>query len=273
MAVSTGCCPPAISPPRASSRPLSPRRGSASSLRVTTGSGVERRAGTVPPTSLIRLIQIVDPTADGDWSDRVVRPLVLPTSIPQVKDRVWDWGYGGFVPVAPVEGQDASRSVLLPLISRAGEYQVHRLTDSRGRWHPGCRGRLRACLQRSDRCREHGPDEPAIRLPLCPGRSAASRGRDSPSHRASPCSWTAPWSMSSVACSRRAAWSRSRTAPCTSAAGVRAAGRRTSPTRSFAWRAGRHRTRQASRQPCRRRRSRLRARHSFLAPHSVGTFR
>ena len=81
---------------------------------------------------LTRLIQIVDPTDDGDWSDRIVRPLVLSASIPQLEDGVWDWRYGDFVPDGLAADADGPGSVLFPIVGRDGDYQVHRLTDTQG---------------------------------------------------------------------------------------------------------------------------------------------
>jgi hypothetical protein len=89
------------------------------------GAYVPRLQGDV-----VRLVQIVDPTMDGDWSDREVRPLVLPASIPQVQDGVWDWQFGDFGSTAPAPGTTAAGSVLLPVMGRGGDLRVYRLTDT-----------------------------------------------------------------------------------------------------------------------------------------------
>lgn len=82
-----------------------------------------------PGGAAFSLFEIIDPGADGDWSDRVVRPLVLPSTVPQVGYDTYERLYGAFVAEPTVAGADRSRSVLLPVHEQTGEYRVFRISD------------------------------------------------------------------------------------------------------------------------------------------------
>ena len=82
-----------------------------------------------PAGSFVWLLEVIDPTADGDWTDRVVRRLVLPEDMPSIGYGEYDWFYGGFVTEPSTPGHDRTASALLPVYSRDGEYRVYRISD------------------------------------------------------------------------------------------------------------------------------------------------
>jgi hypothetical protein len=85
------------------------------------------------------LLEIVDPNADGDWSDRIIRRVALPRSVPAFQGRSrGDWMYASrLVPEPSRPGDDRSRSVLLQAGGLVGygstnprqEYRVYRIAD------------------------------------------------------------------------------------------------------------------------------------------------
>jgi hypothetical protein len=87
---------------------------------------------SVPSHEGFRLLEIVDPTHDGDWSDRVVRALVLPAEVPALEPAIFDRAYGPFVAEPSLDGKDRSRSILLPILERTGEVAIYRISDPDG---------------------------------------------------------------------------------------------------------------------------------------------
>lgn len=85
-----------------------------------------------PPGTAYWLLEITDPNEDGDWSDRVVRSLVLPADVPQLEYGVYDRIYGAFVAEPSHDGLDRSRSVLLPILERDGAVAIYRVADPDG---------------------------------------------------------------------------------------------------------------------------------------------
>ena len=69
-------------------------------------------------------------TADGDWSDRVIRPVRLPATVPQVEYGIYERTYGPFVAEPAIGDRDGPRSVLLPVLERDGVIRIYRLTDA-----------------------------------------------------------------------------------------------------------------------------------------------
>lgn len=90
-----------------------------------------------PGLSEPHLFQIVDPTGDGDWSDRLVLPLALPASVPASEgvpvpgDAATGpvWFYRGPTAEISTAQTDRSRSVLLPMLASTGEYRIYRISD------------------------------------------------------------------------------------------------------------------------------------------------
>jgi hypothetical protein len=92
----------------------------------------ERAEGDSPQ----RLFELVDPNADGGWSDRVVRAIVLPESLPFAKrwQRTswnsfpdWSWQLAA-EPWLP--GDDRSHSVLAAALNhQTGEFRIYRIGD------------------------------------------------------------------------------------------------------------------------------------------------
>jgi hypothetical protein len=78
---------------------------------------------------VVRLFEVIDPNADGDWADRVVLPLVLPDEIPPMVTGSWEWVHGGFVAEPSIPGRDRSASALLAVHSAKDEYRIYRLHD------------------------------------------------------------------------------------------------------------------------------------------------
>ena len=52
------------------------------------------------------LFQVAEPNADGDWSDRLIRPLTLPPSVPSMDYGVYERAYGSLVAEPSIEGRD-----------------------------------------------------------------------------------------------------------------------------------------------------------------------
>ena len=82
-----------------------------------------------------RLFELIDPNGDGDWSDRLVRRVALPASLPFAKRRTgrsdypprWSWQ---LVAEPSLPGDDRSRSILVGVSNpRSGEFRVYRLND------------------------------------------------------------------------------------------------------------------------------------------------
>jgi hypothetical protein len=90
-----------------------------------------------PGISEPHLFQIIDPTGDGDWSDRLVLPLALPPSVPASAgvpvpgDAATGpvWFYRGPTAEISTAQTDRSRSVLLPMLASTGEYRIYRISD------------------------------------------------------------------------------------------------------------------------------------------------
>jgi hypothetical protein len=70
--------------------------------------------------AVVRLAEIVDPNADGDWSDRVVRPVALPRSVPVGGSGRWIWNQ---------LLADGPRSVLATAWSLESRLRVYRIGD------------------------------------------------------------------------------------------------------------------------------------------------
>ena len=82
-----------------------------------------------------RLFELIDPNGDGDWSDRVVRRVALPASLPFAKQRtgrsdyfpVWSWQ---LVAEPSLPGDDRSRSILVGVSNPwSEEFRVYRLSN------------------------------------------------------------------------------------------------------------------------------------------------
>jgi Tol biopolymer transport system component len=90
-----------------------------------------------PGLSEPHLFQVVDPTGDGDWSDRLVLPLALPPTVPASEgvpvpgDAATGpvWFYRGPTAEISTAQTDRSRSVLLPMLASTGEYRIYRISD------------------------------------------------------------------------------------------------------------------------------------------------
>jgi hypothetical protein len=84
-----------------------------------------------------RLFEVIDPNGDGDWSDRVLRPIALPDSLPLAKPwqrTSWnsfpDWSWQ-LAAEPPVPGDDRSHSVLAAVSNRrTGEFRIYRIADT-----------------------------------------------------------------------------------------------------------------------------------------------
>ncbi len=72
-----------------------------------------------------RLYRVIDPNRDGDWSDRIVRQLVVPRSLP-LADRAPRGYQRTFVPQFVAE---PGSSLLVTTLNREGEFTVYRLVD------------------------------------------------------------------------------------------------------------------------------------------------
>ena len=83
-----------------------------------------------PPGNHTWLFTVTDPNSDGDWSDRVIRPIRLPPTVPQVEYGVYERSYGAFVAEPAIGDQDGPRSVLLPVLERDGAIRIYRLRDA-----------------------------------------------------------------------------------------------------------------------------------------------
>ncbi len=84
-----------------------------------------------------RLFQIIDPNGDGGWSDRLVLPVALPSSVPtspgvpvegDAATGPW-WFYGQPTAEISTAQVNRSRSVLLPMRASTGEYRIYRISD------------------------------------------------------------------------------------------------------------------------------------------------
>jgi hypothetical protein len=83
-----------------------------------------------------RLFEAIDPNADGDWSDRVLRPIGLPDSLPFAKGLQrtswnafpnWRWQ---LTAEQSLPGDDRSHSVLAAALSHdTGEFRIYRISD------------------------------------------------------------------------------------------------------------------------------------------------
>jgi hypothetical protein len=78
-----------------------------------------------------RLLEVVDPNADGDWGDRVVRPIDLPGSLPPAlrgRMTINSWSWVQLAAEPAVSGGPRGRSVLAAAFL-GGDYRVYRLGD------------------------------------------------------------------------------------------------------------------------------------------------
>jgi hypothetical protein len=83
-----------------------------------------------------RLFEVSDPNADGDWSDRVLRPITLPDALPFAKGLTrtswnafpnWRWQLAA---ERSLPGDDRSHSVLAAALSHdTGELRIYRIGD------------------------------------------------------------------------------------------------------------------------------------------------
>jgi hypothetical protein len=86
-------------------------------------------------TSPQKLFEVIDPNADGNWSDRRVRHIALPDFLPFARGASLLWGYfpdwsWQIVAEPSVPGTDRSRSLLAGVLSRkTGEFRVYRIAD------------------------------------------------------------------------------------------------------------------------------------------------
>ena len=79
--------------------------------------------------SVHALLEVVDPNADGNWSDRVVRRIGLPRSIPEsTPRRNWEFPQLAVEPSRP--GDDRSHSVLA--LAWSDEFRIYRIADRNG---------------------------------------------------------------------------------------------------------------------------------------------
>jgi len=69
----------------------------------------------------LRVIEVVDPNADGDWSDRVVRRLALPSSLPP--------GFWQLSPEPRLAGDGRARSVLAAVRTVGWRFRIYRIAD------------------------------------------------------------------------------------------------------------------------------------------------
>jgi hypothetical protein len=69
-------------------------------------------------------VEVRDPNGDGDWADRVIRRLRLPSSFPGA----WPWRYPQLLAEPSVEGEDRSRSILATASSFPA-FRVYRIAD------------------------------------------------------------------------------------------------------------------------------------------------
>jgi hypothetical protein len=77
-----------------------------------------------------RLLEIVDPNADGDWSDRVVRPIALPASVPFARQATRPFTFDPEWPWRLVTEPGRTRSVLaIAVDSKTDEFRAYRITD------------------------------------------------------------------------------------------------------------------------------------------------
>ncbi len=102
-----------------------------------------------------RLVQVLDPNADDDWSDRIVREIQLPRSLPFARRPTkpfywypqWRWQLAA---EPPLRGDDRSRSVLASTISRGGTFRIYRIADSNRDGDALDSGEVRLLLERRD---------------------------------------------------------------------------------------------------------------------------
>jgi hypothetical protein len=71
------------------------------------------------------LVEVIDPNGDGDWADRVIRRLRLPSSFPGA------WRFPELLAEPSVQGEDRSRSVLAVAVNSLA-FRVYRIADLDG---------------------------------------------------------------------------------------------------------------------------------------------
>jgi hypothetical protein len=86
-------------------------------------------------TSPQKLFEVIDPNADGNWSDRRVRQIALPAFLPFARGASLLWGYfpdwsWQIVAEPSVPGLNRSRPLLAGVLSRrTGEFRIYRIAD------------------------------------------------------------------------------------------------------------------------------------------------
>ena len=71
-----------------------------------------------------RLFELIDPNADGNWSDRIVRRIELPASLASA----WSWRSWQLAGEPSLPGDDRSRSVLAAAGGN-GDFRIYRIAD------------------------------------------------------------------------------------------------------------------------------------------------
>ncbi len=79
--------------------------------------------------SLHALLEVVDPNADGNWSDRVVRRVALPRTVPESGPHR-NWEFPQLAAEPPRPGDDRSDSVLA--LAWSDEFRIYRIADRNG---------------------------------------------------------------------------------------------------------------------------------------------
>jgi hypothetical protein len=122
----------------------------AASARDRVWLWVDPAEGTGPQ----RLFEVVDPNADGDWRDRVVRGVSLPASLPFAKRSTGTFdsfseGRWQLAAEPSLQGDDRSRSVLAAVSNfRTGDFRVYRLADPNDDGDALDRGEARLLFER-----------------------------------------------------------------------------------------------------------------------------
>jgi hypothetical protein len=102
-----------------------------------------------------RLLEVIDPNNDGDWSDRIVRRIALPSTMPfarrATKPFTWtpDWSWQ-LAAEPPLPHDARSHSVLAAVRSRFGEFRVYRISDRNDDGDALDPGEVRLLFKRDD---------------------------------------------------------------------------------------------------------------------------